>query len=73
MSITIESLNKIKDVAKREELKEKIKLGYRMQQAEQRRSDFLEFVRYMWPGFIGGYHHDIISEKFNRLASGECK
>ena len=40
MSITIESLNKIKDVAKREELKEKIKLGYRMQQAEQRRSDF---------------------------------
>ena len=73
MSITIESLNKIKDVAKREELKEKIKLGYRMQQAEERRGDFLKFVKHMWPGFINGYHHEVISEKFNRLASGECK
>ena len=27
--------------------------------------DFLEFIKYIWPEFIGGYHHKIISEKFN--------
>jgi len=26
--------------------------------------DFLEFIKYIWPEFIGGYHHKIISEKF---------
>ena len=35
--------------------------------------DFLEFIKYIWPEFIGGYHHKIISEKFNKIASGESK
>ena len=35
--------------------------------------DFLEFVQYIWPEFISGYHHKIISEKFNKIASGESK
>ena len=35
--------------------------------------DFLEFVKYIWPEFISGYHHKIISEKFNKIASGESK
>jgi len=35
--------------------------------------DFLEFIQYIWPEFIGGYHHKIISEKFNKIASGEIK
>ena len=35
--------------------------------------DFLEFIRYIWPEFIGGHHHKIISEKFNKIASGESK
>jgi len=36
-------------------------------------NDFLEFVKYIWPDFISGYHHKIISEKFNKIASGESK
>ena len=35
--------------------------------------DFLEFIHYIWPEFIGGQHHKIISEKFNKLARGEIK
>ena len=35
--------------------------------------DFLEFVKYIWPEFISGYHHKIISEKFNKIASGKSK
>ena len=35
--------------------------------------DFLEFIKYIWPEFIGGHHHKIISEKFNKIASGESK
>ena len=36
-------------------------------------NDFLEFVKYIWPEFISGYHHKIISEKFNKIARGESK
>ena len=35
--------------------------------------DFLEFIRYIWPEFIGGHHHKIISEKFNKIAAGKSK
>jgi len=35
------------------------------------RTDFLTFVKHMWPDFIEGYHHKIIAEKFNKLKNGE--
>ena len=28
--------------------------------------DFLEFIQYIWPEFIGGHHHKIISENLIR-------
>ena len=31
--------------------------------------DFLNFVKYMWPGFIEGKHHKKIAKKFNDLSS----
>jgi hypothetical protein len=37
------------------------------------RSDFLTFVKYIWPDFIEGNHHQTISDKFNRLQSGDLK
>ena len=30
------------------------------------KNNFLEFVKYMWPEFIEGYHHKVIAEKFNK-------
>ena len=35
------------------------------------KSDFLSFVKCVWPEFIEGAHHRHIAKKFNRLANGE--
>ena len=37
------------------------------------RQDFMQFVKYMWGGFIEGHHHTIIADKFNRIAQGKLK
>jgi len=37
------------------------------------KSDFLSFVKCMWPDFIEGSHHRLVAEKFNKLATGELK
>ena len=43
----------------------------RLENKKRCHTDFLSFVKFMWDDFISGYHHKIISEKFNKLASGE--
>ena len=35
------------------------------------KSDFLSFVKCVWPDFVEGSHHRHIADKFNKLASGE--
>jgi predicted phage terminase large subunit-like protein len=37
------------------------------------KSDFLSFVKCVWPEFIEGAHHRHISKKFNDLATGKIK
>jgi len=37
------------------------------------RERFLAFVNEVWPTFIGGKHHGIMAEAFERVARGECK
>ena len=36
-------------------------------------TDFLSFVKHVWPDFIEGKHHKRIADKFNKLASGKIK
>jgi len=36
-------------------------------------SDFLSFVKHIWPDFIQGYHHTIVAKKFNDLSTGKIK
>ena len=40
---------------------------------ETAHSDFLSFVKHVWPEFIEGYHHKKIAKKFNDLAKGKIK
>jgi len=40
---------------------------------ELARTRFIEFVKMMWPDFIGGRHHLIVAEAFERVARGELK
>src|SRR6056300_179787 len=40
---------------------------------ENSRTDFLTFVRKMWPAFIPGKHHSIMADAFERVSRGELK
>lgn len=37
------------------------------------KTDFMEYVRYVWPGFIHGRHHERMAEAFEKVARGEIK
>ena len=53
-----------------------LKLLDKLQKSKDReaaQSDFLTFVKIVWPAFIEGEHHKIMSDAFNRIASGELK
>ena len=54
----------------------KLRLELRLAQldhVERSQEDFLSFVKSMWPDFISGRHHEIVSEKLEKIASGELK
>lgn len=40
---------------------------------EEAQSEFLKFVRQMWPAFIGGNHHGIMANAFERVCNGDLK
>lgn len=44
-----------------------------LEQAQKAQDSFMDFVRGVWPEFIGGRHHKIMAEKFEKLARGEIK
>ena len=37
------------------------------------RGSFLDFVRFVWPGFIAGRHHHLVAEKLEAVANGTLK
>ena len=45
-------------------------LNEKKKKESKMRSDFLSFVKHIWPDFIEGHHHKIIAQKFTALASG---
>ena len=69
----IKSLNKITDPKIRRQVKLDFLNQMKKQKESQIQTDFLTFVKHIWPEFIEGSHHKIISEKFNRLQTGELK
>ena len=55
---------------------QKLKLELRLAQLKRNEAcqdHFLPFVKAMWPEFITGKHHKIISQKLERVANGELK
>lgn len=56
-------LSILRDLEKREKLFER----------EQARETFMGFVHKVWPEFIGGRHHKIMAQAFERVAKGEVK
>ena len=59
-----------------EEKERLLKVRKRIQLLEAKdtiKSNFLSFVKYVWPDFIEGSHHKKINDAFNRLSRGEIK
>ena len=65
-------INKLPVEAKKEFLRYKIKLEEKRKESAIK-NDFMSFVKYVWPDFIEGSHHKIMSEKFNKVATGDLK
>ena len=67
-----EIIDKLPPDVKKEFMKYAIKLSQKKTENKVK-SDFLSFVKHVWPEFIEGDHHKKIAEKFNRLAEGKSK
>ena len=65
-------IEKLPPDAQKEFLKLAMKLDEKTKQTKIH-SDFLSFVRHVWPQFIEGKHHQKIAEKFNDIANGKIK
>ena len=58
------------------EMKEILMLQERLSLLETQdkaKDSFMEYIRYIWPGFIEGDHHRLIADKLTRVAKGELK
>ena len=67
-----EIIDKLPPDVKKDFMKYAIKLSEKKTENKVK-SDFLSFVKHVWPEFIEGDHHKKIAEKFNRLAEGKLK
>ena len=45
----------------------------KMTKQETARESFIDYVKYVWPGFVSGRHHKIVADKLERVARGELK
>ena len=72
MKIDIEKIKKLPPDVRKDFMK--TFLQYQEKRKEGKiHSDFMAFVKHMWPEFIEGSHHKIVAEKFNQLAEGKLK
>ena len=59
-----------------EEAREYLMLQERLlavKKQEASRADFMSFVKHMWPQFIGGRHHAIMADAFDRVRAGKLR
>jgi hypothetical protein len=60
-------------IAEQEQLLAELDHLEKLKERELAQTKFINFVRDMWPSFIGGRHHKIMAEAFERVARGELK
>jgi predicted phage terminase large subunit-like protein len=72
MNDLIKKLNRLPPDIKQEFIKAGL-LAKQKRAIEKAQSDFMTFVKRVWPDFIEGEHHKKIAEKFNDLANGKIK
>ena len=72
MKIDLEKIKKLPADVRKDFMKMYLQLREKKKE-DKVKSDFLSFVKHIWPDFIEGYHHKIIAQKFNDLANGKIK
>ena len=72
MQINLEKIKKLPPDIRKDFYRLYLKYGEK-KKVSRVQSDFLSFVKHMWPEFIQGYHHKIVSKKFNDLSTGKIK
>ena len=72
MNDLLEKLNRLPPDIKEEFIKAGL-LAKEKRGIEKAQSDFMTFVKRVWPEFIEGSHHKKIAAKFNDLAEGKIK
>jgi predicted phage terminase large subunit-like protein len=73
---TAEELEKLLDKldpAMYEKLIDEVKAYQAAIEREKAQSNFMEYVKMMWPGFVHGRHHALMAKKFEAIAKGEMK
>jgi len=71
--LDINKINQIADSKVRRQLKLDILKSVRKKQDTQIRTDFLTFVKHMWPEFVEGSHHKDMADAFNKIRNGTLK
>jgi len=74
--VDISTIQQNLDSFKEADKKEILDIVKRLSDAKVRvaaQQDFLTFVKEVWPAFIEGSHHKIMSDAFNRIADGSLK
>ena len=72
MQIDLEKIKKLPADVRKDFMKMYLQLQEKKKE-DRVKSDFLSFVKHIWPDFIEGYHHKIIAKKFNEMAEGKVK
>ena len=66
MQINLEKIKKLPPDKRKDLYRLYLKYGEK-KKVSKIQSDFLSFVKHIWPDFIQGYHHKIVANKFNDL------
>ena len=72
MQVNLEKIKKLPPDIRKDFYRLYLKYGEK-KKVSKIRSDFLSFVKHIWPDFIQGYHHTIVAKKFNDLSTGKIK
>ena len=61
------------DPAEYEKLLEQVEEYRGALERERAQAGFMDYVKLMWPGFVGGRHHALMAKKFEAIAEGKLK
>ena len=73
MKIDIDKIKKLPPDVRKDFMKTLPAISRKRRKENKIHSDFMSFVKHVWPEFIEGSHHKIVAEKFNQLAEGKLK